>query len=82
MQRRVLHNRLLADWIHRAANGAIGGMVACGLVTAAARLTEAPFWLLWLAVPIGLLCMVPSPKRFTLVEGCAGEMGHDELLKD
>jgi hypothetical protein len=44
----------------------------------AARL-GAPAWSLWFAAPVGLVFAMPNPNRTSLVEGCAGEAGYDEL---
>jgi hypothetical protein len=79
MQRPVLHNRYLSDDLHRLANGAIGGLLCLLLTTSAVRYFGFPLWLLWLSVPVGLVCTVLPPSRFTLVEGCAGGEGYDEL---
>jgi hypothetical protein len=79
MPRPVLHNRHLSDGLHRLANGAIGGMLGLLLTTLAVRYFGCPLWLLWLSVPAGLLCTVLPPSRFTLVEGCAGEVGYEDL---
>jgi hypothetical protein len=76
--RPILHNLNLPNWLHRLANGAIGGLLAL----AALHFFGFPFWLLWIAISVAVGCMVPSPSRFTLVEGCAGDVGYDELDSD
>jgi hypothetical protein len=72
MSRPVLHNQLLPNWLHRFANGLVGGLVAL----AATVFLSGP---MWLAVPVGLGCMFPNPRRFSLVESWAGGDGYGEL---
>ena len=77
MPRPVLHNRCLPGWIHRLANGAIGGLLAVALVT-----TFLSVRLLWVAIPVVIVRMLADPTKFSLVEGCAGNDGYDELDVD
>jgi hypothetical protein len=76
--RPILHNQHLPNWLQRLVNGIVSGLV----VLALAAFVDGPPWSLWLAVPIGLAFMMPDPNRFSLVEGCAGEAGYDELDDD
>lgn len=78
----MLHNRYLPDWLHRAANGIFGSGLSSLVAIAAMRILGAPLWILWLVLPVALLCTVLDPRRFSLVEGCAGDIGYDELLGD
>jgi hypothetical protein len=78
----VLHNRYLPGWAHRLANGLLGGFQALIALVAVVPLVGAPLGVLWLALPMAVCCMALDPGRFSLVEGCAGDLGYDELLDD
>ncbi len=77
----MLHNRHLPDWVHRIANGAIGGGLCSLAVLAWVRWLGALLWAFWLSLPVAIACWARDPRRFSLVEGCAGEVGYDELGK-
>jgi hypothetical protein len=79
MNRPVLHNMYLPGWIHRFANGAIGGIAGIGAGMVAMRYYSAPVSALWLGALTFAVAAAFDPKRFTLVEGCAGEVGYNEL---
>jgi hypothetical protein len=78
----LLHNRCLSDWAHRLANGAIGGGLASLVAYAAVRVLGVPLSAFWGVPLVALLCTVPDPCWFSLVEGCAGDLGYDELQED
>ena len=82
MKRPALHNCYLPDWMHRCANGAIGGMAGIAVATLAMRFLSAPTAVLWLGVISIVAGAALNPQRFTLVEGCAGDVGYDELDGD
>jgi hypothetical protein len=75
----LLPNRYLPDWLHRVANGAAGGAVSSLAAVAIVRLLNVPLWALWFVLPAAIICMAIDPHRFSLVEGCAGDLGYDEL---
>ncbi len=78
----MLHNRDLPDWIHRLANGVIGGFLSMPASLVAVHVLDAPLGVLWVALPVVVFGMALNPRRFSLVEGCAGDLGYDELLGD
>ncbi len=78
----MLHNRYLPDWLHRFANGAIGAGLSSLAVVAAVGVLAMPLGTLWFVLPAALVCTALDPRRFSLVEGCAGDLGYDELLDD
>jgi hypothetical protein len=78
----MLHNRYLPDWIHRLANGAIGGLLASAAACAAVRVVGVPLEAFWSVPLLAVLCIGINPRRFSLVEGCAGDLGYDELVDD
>lgn len=78
----MLHNCYLPDWIHRLANGAIGGLLASAAVCAAVSGAGASFEAFWSVPLVASICMGINPRRFSLVEGCAGDLGYDELVDD
>ncbi len=77
-----MHNRYLFDWVHRLANGVIGGLLSMLASVVAVRVLGAPLGVLWVAIPVVVCGAAISPRRFSLVEGCAGDLGYDELLDD
>jgi len=78
----MLHNRYLPDWLHRVANGAVGGVLCSLAALAIVRFLGAPLCALWFVPPVVLICTALDPRRFSLVEGCAGDLGYDGLLDD
>jgi len=80
--RTVLHNRYLPDWVHRLTNGVIGGLLSLLALVVAVRALGAPLGVLWVTLPVVACCAAFNPRRFSLVEGCAGDLGYDELLDD
>lgn len=81
MPRPVIHNCFLPKWLHRLANGVVGGLCALFIPLLFVRL-EPPFWTLWIAGGVAIVCMLQDPSRFSLVEGCAGRDGYDELIDE
>ena len=79
MARPVLHNFVLPDWAHRCANGIVGAFIGLAIAVVVVRLFGAPLWVLWFGAVTAAAGVVVSPRRFTLVEGCAGDMGYDEI---
>jgi hypothetical protein len=81
-----IHNRYLPQWLHRIANGVMaalflacfGANVSCYL-TAGSLPWNAAILLLRLSAPIGLSVAMIDPRKFSLVEGVAGDDGYDEL---
>lgn len=80
MGRWVLHNRYLPRWIHRLANGAIAGSKVTIIVLLAVRFLDLPIWILWIGAIAAVVGIIVNPSRTSFVEGCAGEVGYDELL--
>ncbi len=78
----MLHNFYLPDWLHRLANGTIGAGVSSLAALAAVEALGVPLSALWFVLPAALVCTALDPRRFSLVEGCAGDLGYDELLDD
>jgi hypothetical protein len=82
-----IHNRYLPPGIHRIANGvmaalglALVGSVGSGFVPGGSLPWKAAVLLFMLSAPIGLLiALLIDPRKFSLVEGVAGEDGYDEL---
>jgi hypothetical protein len=79
-------NRYLPNWLHRTAN-AIVTTASCAFVGIAGLnylhgipvLALLSKRLLYLSPLLGIPCGVMNPKRFSLVEGCAGDVGYDGL---
>jgi hypothetical protein len=82
MRRFGIHNRHMPAWVRRFANAAVVAFLALAITTAAVHYLAWPLWLLWLSLPCGIGCMLLNPRKFTLVEGCAGDDGYDELIQD
>ncbi|MDR3637827.1 MAG: hypothetical protein P4L84_28735 [Isosphaeraceae bacterium] len=78
----MLHNRYLPNWLHRLANSAVGGVLSLLAASAAVRVLGAPLGSFWGALLVAFLCAALDPMQFSLVEGCAGEDGYDELTDD
>jgi hypothetical protein len=79
-------NRFLPNWLHRGCNGVfgsalcafagIGGLYYLNGISALAYLSG---WLLYLSPFVGILCGILNPKRFSITEGLAGEVGYEGL---
>ena len=81
----MITNRYLPKWLHRLACGAIGTALIATIASGGLRYFNADSWLhtasvalLWLSIPIGgvFACLA---HRFSIVEGCAGEVGYEAL---
>lgn len=44
------------------------------------RFLGVPMGVLWCAMLVAIGVMAVDPRRFSLVEGCAGDLGYDELM--
>jgi len=78
----LLPNCYLPDWLHRLANGAIGAGLSSLAALAGVWVFGVPLWALWFVLPAVFVCAALDPRRFSLVEGCAGDLGYDGLLDD
>jgi hypothetical protein len=78
----MVPNRYLPHWLHRLANGAVGAILSSLTAMALVRFLSAPLWALWLMLPVVLICTALDPRRISLVEGCAGDIGYDGLVVD
>lgn len=75
----VIHNRWLPDWLHRLANGIVGAGLAALIACVGVRELGLPLRA-FAVVPLAAAVSVAAPpRRFSLVEGCAGVHGYDEL---
>ena len=82
MRRPVFYNRYLPSLVHRIANALCGGLLLATIgVAIVTFLLPGPWqWMatrliLWTGLIVGTTLLTVSPKRLTLVEGVAGEMG-------
>jgi hypothetical protein len=83
-----IHNRYLPLWVHRVCNGFLGAVASATLASVGMSrfapdhlLHQLSVILLYLSLPIGVLLAVVA-RRWSIVEGCAGEVGYDDLLPD
>ena len=81
----MITNRFLPQWLHRLACGVIATVIAVAIASAGIRYAHLESWLhtasgvlLWLSIPIGVVFARLS-HRFSMVEGCAGGEGYDDL---
>lgn len=80
----MIRNRFLPQWLQRVCNGVVGAMLllAIGSVWIGEPTGSWKYLLslsLFLAsVPLGILLALLT-RRFSLVEGIAGDVGSDEL---
>jgi hypothetical protein len=84
----MIRNRHLPQWLHRVASGALVMAVLGSVASEGLRRFEPGGWLhfvsrllLWGSVPIGLVSAWVA-HRFSIVEGCAGEAGYEDLEND
>jgi hypothetical protein len=89
IERPVLHNRYLPKWLHRACNAGFGSMLIATLGTlAVTNLLPNALQAVGLrivvtsTVAMGLVLLIVDPNRFSTVEGCAGDLGYDELTDE
>ncbi len=82
---RRIHNRYLPRWLHRLACGVVGAVLVATIASAGLWHFPAGSWLrtasgvlLWLSIPVGIVLACVS-HRFSIVEGIAGGMGHEDL---
>jgi hypothetical protein len=81
-------NRYLPQWLHRVACGVMGAAISAAIAVGGLRYFETDSWLrtaavvlLWASIPIGVL-FACFAHRFSIVEGCAGDVGYDDLDSD
>jgi hypothetical protein len=84
----MITNRYLPQWLHRVACGVIAAALVATLASAGLPYSDAESWLqmasrplLWLTIPVGLVA-ASAAHRFSIVEGCAGEVGYEDLDSD
>jgi hypothetical protein len=84
----MITNRYLPQWLHRVACGVIGAVVTVAIASGGLRYFAADSWLhtasqvlLWLSIPIGVVLACVA-HRFSIVEGCAGDVGYEDLESD
>ena len=78
----------LPQWLHRVACGVIGAALTVAIASGGLRYFDADSWLhaasgglLWLSIPIGVV-LAWLAHRFSIVEGCAGDVGYEDLDSD
>lgn len=81
----MITNRYLPQWMHRAACGIVGAAVTVAIASGGMLSFDADSWLrtasgvlLWLSIPIGI-ALACVAHRFSIVEGCAGDVGYEDL---
>ena len=86
--RPFIRNHHLPQWLHRVACGVIGAALTLAIGSTGLRYSDADSWfrtasavLLWLSIPIGLVLACVA-HRFSIVEGCAGDAGYEDLDSD
>jgi hypothetical protein len=85
----VFHNRRLPEWLHRLCNAALGFFLA-GTVFLCIDVYLIPpafqmaglFTAIVLTVLTTLALVIVNPKRFSIVEGIAGDVGYNDLPED
>ena len=80
-----MKNRYLPQLVHRVACGVMGTSVIATIACVGMRYLESDSrWhamakaLLWSSVPVGIFLSYIA-NRFSIVEGCAGDAGYDDL---
>jgi hypothetical protein len=86
--RPFIRNHYLPQWLHRLACGAITAALAGTIAIGGLRYFDADSWLhtasvvlLWSNIPIGLVFACVA-HRFSVIEGCAGDIGYEGLDSD
>lgn len=81
----MIRNRYLPQLVHRVACGVMGTSVTATIACVGLRYLEWDSWwhtaakaLLWSSVPVGIF-LAYIANRFSIVEGCAGDAGYDDL---
>lgn len=89
IERPVLHNRHLPNWLHRICNAGFGSLLIATLGTlAVSNLLPNALQSIGMGVVIagtvvtGLVLLILDPNCFSTVEGCAGDLGCDELTDE
>ena len=86
--RPFIRNHYLPQWLHRVACGAISAALSATVAIGGLRYFDADSWLrtasvilLWSSIPIGIV-FACFAHRFSIVEGCAGDVGYEDLHSD
>lgn len=86
--RPFIRNHYLPQWLHRVACGAISAALFATVAIGGLSYFDADSWLraasvilLWLSIPIGIV-LACFAHRFSIVEGCAGDVGYEDLHSD
>ena len=81
----MITNRYLPQWLHRLVCGVVGAAVVAAIASIGLRHFDGDSWLhtasrvlLLLSIPIGVVSACVA-HRFSIVEGCAGDVGYDDL---
>jgi len=81
----MINNRYLPQWLHRVACGALGSVVTAAVASSGLGYFDADSWLrtasgvlLWLSIPVGMVLACVA-HRFSIVEGCVGDAGYEDL---
>jgi hypothetical protein len=84
----MITNRYLPQWLHRVACGVTASALVVTLAASGLLYSDADSWLhtasqilLWLSVPIGVIAAYVA-HRFSIVKGCAGDVGYEDLDSD
>jgi hypothetical protein len=78
----LLHNRYLPVWLHRFLNGSIAGFLSFLVLLFIVHVLQTSFALLLGVVLAFIGGFWMNPSRYSFVEGCAGDLGYDELLDE
>ncbi|MFB3895047.1 MAG: hypothetical protein ACE14V_01975 [bacterium] len=83
-----IHNCYLPEWLHRLCNGIYSSVLCFTIATAGLVYCQSykllyilSLCLYYLTIPVGILAAI-FVNRFSIVEGCAGEDGYDELISE
>jgi len=81
----MITNRYLPQWLHRIVCGVVGAAIIATIASIGLRHFDGDSWLhaasrvlFWLSIPIGVVLACVA-HRFSIVEGCAGDVGYDDL---
>jgi hypothetical protein len=80
----MIHNHYLPLWLHRICNGVFGAALLVGFGSiwfgepAGGWRHTLSRCLIWSGIPAGVILALVA-KRFSIVEGVAGEVGYEEI---
>ena len=81
----MINNRRLPQWLHRLACGTISAALTATIASVGLHYFDVGSWLrtaslvlLWLSTPVGAVFACVA-GRFSIVEGCAGDVGYEDL---